>query len=102
MKRSLNADRLSGVLEAGREGEIVLRHEYNDAFFYHGSQGALSAVALRELKMYLNPPELYDLSTDPGRRNLFVTDIVRKLRGMSVLFQEEMLTDARPPGRGKF
>ena len=52
--------------------------------------------------MYLNPSlELYDLSIDPGESKLVHRDIVRKLRGMSVLFQQEMLADARPPGRVK-
>ena len=105
MKKSLNA----GVPfrrswnPGGEWKEIILRHEYNDAFFYHGSQGALSAVRWRNWKMYLNPSlELYDLSIDPGESKLVRNrDIVRKLRGMSVLFQEEMLTDARPPGRVK-
>ena len=71
--------------------------------FYHGSQGALSAVRWRNWKMYLNPSlELYDLSIDPGESKLVRNrDIVRKLRGMSVLFQQEMLADARPPGRVK-
>jgi len=103
MKKSLNADvPLRRTWNPGGEWkEIILRHEYNDAFFYHGSQGALSAVRWRNWKMYLNPSlELYDLSTDPGESKLVRNrDIVRKLRGMSVLFQEEMLADARPPGR---
>ena len=105
MKKSLNA----GVPfrrswnPGGEWKEIIPRHEYNDAFFYHGSQGALSAVRWRNWKMYLNPSlELYDLSIDPGESKLVRNrDIVRKLRGMSVLFQQEMLADARPPGRVK-
>ena len=105
MKKSLNADvpfRRSWN-PGGEWKEIILRHEYNDAFFYHGSQGALSAVRWRNWKMYLNPSlELYDLSIDPGELKLVRNrDVVRKLRGMSVLFQEEMLADARPPGRVK-
>ena len=61
----------------------------------------MSAVRWRNWKMYLNPSlELYDLSTDPGESKIVRNrDIVRKLRGMSVLFQEEMQADARPPGR---
>ena len=79
---------------------LINRHEYNDAFFYHGSQGALSAVRWRNWKLYLNPSlELYDLEKDPGEsgpaRN---RDIIRKLRGMAILFQEEMRLDARPAG----
>ncbi len=103
MKKSLNADvPLRRTWNPGGEWkEIILRHEYNDAFFYHGSQGALSAVRWRNWKMYLNPSlELYDLSKDPGESKIVRDrEVVRKLRGMSILFQEEMLADARPPGR---
>ena len=102
MKKSLNADvPLRRTWNPGGEWkEIILRHEYNDAFFYHGSQGALSAVRWRNWKMYLNPSlELYDLSADPGESKLVRNrDMVRKLRGMAILFQEEMQADARPPG----
>ena len=46
---------------------LIKRWEYNDAFFYHGSQGALAAVRWNNWKLYLNPSlELYDLSKDPG------------------------------------
>ena len=77
MKRSLNADApFRRTWKPGGEWkEIILRHEYNDAFFIMGAS-ALSAVRWRNWKMYLNPSlELYDLSTDPGGRNLFVTGI---------------------------
>lgn len=84
----------------GEWAPLVNRNEYNDAFFYHGSQGALAAVRWRQWKLYLNPNlQLYDLSNDLGEtvpvRN---RDITRKLRGMAILFQEEMQRDARPPG----
>lgn len=85
----------------GEWAEIIKRHEYNDAFFYHGSHGALAAVRWRNWKLRLNPSlELYDLAADPGEtkpaRN---RDISRKLRGMAILFQEEMRLDARRAGR---
>lgn len=80
---------------------IIHRDEYNDAFFYHGSQGALSAVRWQNWKLYLNPSlELYDLATDPAESKMVRRPkIIRKLRGMAILFQQEMLTDARPAGR---
>ncbi len=80
---------------------IIKRAEYNDAFFYHGSQGALAAVRWRQWKLYLNPTlQLYDLSSDPGESKLVGNqEITRKLRGMAVLFQEEMQLDARPAGQ---
>lgn len=84
----------------GEWAPLIHRNEYNDAFFYHGSQGALAAVRWRNWKLYLNPSlELYDLSTDP--RELEVTrnrEVTRKLRGMAIMFQEEMQRDARPAG----
>jgi len=79
---------------------LIHRNEYNDAFFYHGSQGALAAVRWRNWKLYLNPSlQLYDLGKDPGESKLARNrEIIRKLRGMAILFQEEMRLDARPAG----
>lgn len=79
---------------------IVNRNEYNDAFFYHGSQGALAAVRWRNWKLYLNPSlELFDLAEDPGELSPVKNgEVIRKLRGMTVLFQEEMRRDARAAG----
>jgi len=79
---------------------LIHRNEYNDAFFYHGSQGALAAVRWRNWKLYLNPSlQLYDLDKDPGESKLARNrEIIRKLRGMAILFQEEMRLDARPAG----
>ena len=76
------------------------RHEYAEAFFYHGSQGSLAAVRWRNWKLYLNPSlQLYDLVKDPGETQLVRNGaIARKLRGMVILFQHEMRTDARPAG----
>lgn len=84
----------------GEWAPLINRNEYHDAFFYHGSQGALSAVRWRNWKLYLNPSlELYDLAKDPGEQKLVRNgEILRKLRGMAILFQEEMRTDARPAG----
>ena len=80
---------------------LINRNEYNDAFFYHGSQGALAAVRWKNWKLYLNPsPELYDLKEDPGELSLVRNqEVIRKLRGMAILFQAEMQRDARPAGR---
>ena len=103
MKKSLNAAvPLRRRWDPPREwATIIERHEYNDAFFYHGSQGALSAVRWRNWKLYLNPSlELYDLSKDPGELRLVRNrEITRKLRGMAIMFQEEMSLDARPTGQ---
>lgn len=86
---------------AGEWISIVSRVEYNDAFFYHGSQGALAAVRWRNWKLYLNPSlQLYDLAEDPGESKLVRNrDITRSLRGMAIMFQEEMRQDARPAGQ---
>jgi arylsulfatase A-like enzyme/acetyl esterase/lipase len=86
---------------AGEWAPIITRAEYNDAFFYHGSQGALSAVRWRNWKLSLNPSlQLYDLGEDPGESKLVRNqEITRKLRGMAIMFQEEMQLDARPAGR---
>ena len=79
---------------------LIQRHEYAEAFFYHGSQGSLAAVRWRNWKLYLNPSlQLYDLVKDPGETQLVRNGaIARKLRGMVILFQHEMRTDARPAG----
>ncbi len=102
MKKSINA---SVPLRRrwnppGEWAPLINRNEYNDAFFYHGSQGALAAVRWRKWKLYLNPSlQLYDLAKDPGESKLARNrEIRRKLRGMAILFQEEMRLDARPAG----
>ncbi len=84
----------------GEWAQLINRNEYNDAFFYHGSQGALAAVRWKQWKLYLNPSlELYDLAKDPAESELVRNgEITRKLRGMAILFQEEMRLDARPAG----
>jgi arylsulfatase A-like enzyme len=102
MKKSLNA---SVPLRRrwdppGEWKPLIHRNEYNEAFFYHGSQGALAAVRWRNWKLYLNPSlQLYDLGKDPGESKFVRNrEIIRKLRGMAILFQEEMRLDARPAG----
>lgn len=84
----------------GEWAPLISREEYNDAFFYHGSQGALAAVRWQRWKLFLNPVlQLFDLETDPGEfKPVRNGDIIRKLRGMAILFQEEMRLDARPAG----
>jgi arylsulfatase A len=103
MKKSLNASvpfrrRWN---PPGEWAHLIKRNEYNDAFFYHGSHGALAAVRWRNWKLFLNPTlELYDLAQDPGESKLARNrEITRKLRGMAILFQEEMRRDARPAGQ---
>jgi len=79
--------------------DTVSQEEYLEAFFYHGSQGALAAVRWKEWKLYLNPQlTLYNLEKDPGESKRVRSKMVRKLRGMAVLFQEEMSADARSAG----
>ncbi|MCA9079771.1 MAG: sulfatase-like hydrolase/transferase [Planctomycetaceae bacterium] len=102
LKKSLNASvPLRRRWEpSGEWAELINRNDYNEAFFYHGSHGELAAVRWRNWKLFLNPSlELYDLGTDPSEsKPVRNGDIARKLRGMAVLFQEEMRLDARPAG----
>ncbi len=76
------------------------RKEYFNAFFYHGSHGALAAVRHGKYKMYLNPEiTIYDLEADPGETTpVRVKGLVKTMRGMAVMFQEEMSRDARQAG----
>ena len=103
LKKSLNADvPLRRRWDPpGEWAPVIKRWEYNDAFFYHGSQGSLAAVRWKNWKLYLNPSlELYDLANDPGETAVVRDrDVVRKLRGMAVMFQDEMRQDARPAGQ---
>jgi arylsulfatase A-like enzyme len=80
--------------------QIISQEEYHDAFFYHGSQGSLAAVRSGQWKLHLNPAlTLYHLQNDPGEQTPVRNGpILRKLRGMAVLFQNEMRTSRRPAG----
>ena len=87
----------------GEWAPLVRRQEYNDAFFYHGSQGALAAVRWRQWKLVLNPSlVLYNLEKDPGEKTpIRNAELLRKLRGMAILFQDEMRRSSRKAGIGK-
>ena len=99
---SLNADvPLRRRWEQGLEwADWFDRDDYLTAFFYHGSHGALAAVRSDQYKLYLNPQlTIYDLETDPGEsKPIRQPGLVKRLRGMAVLFQEEMSRDARQAG----
>ena len=90
--------------EQGLEWEQYFdREDYINAFFYHGSHGALAAVRSGRYKMHLNPVStIYDLEADPGEsKPVRNREISRKLRGMAVMFQEEMSRDARQAGEAE-
>jgi arylsulfatase A-like enzyme len=100
---SLNADvplRRTWTPSAEWAGEFS-HDEYLNAFFYHGSEGQLAAVRSGRWKLFLTPAlQLFDLEADPGEtRPVKNPRVARKLRGMAVVFQEEMSRDARPAGR---
>ena len=102
---SLNADLpLRRRWEQGLEWEQYFdREDYINAFFYHGSHGALAAVRSGKYKMHLNPVStIYDLEADPGEsKPVRDREVHRKLRGMAVMFQEEMSRDARQAGEAE-
>jgi arylsulfatase A len=85
--------------QPGEWKPLFSREEYLNAFFYHGAEGQLSAVRSGKYKLFLNPGlELYDLEKDPGETKPVRGPAARKLRGMAVMFQEEMNLDARRAG----
>ncbi|MDF1851905.1 MAG: sulfatase [Verrucomicrobiales bacterium] len=83
--------------------EYFTQEDYQNAFFYHGSHGALAAVRSGPYKLFLNPQlVIYDLEKDPGERKpIREKGLVKRLRGMAVMFQEEMSRDARQAGRAQ-
>jgi arylsulfatase A-like enzyme/dienelactone hydrolase len=84
----------------GEWKDLVSEQEYKSAFFYHGSQGALAAVRSGDYKLYLNPKlTLFNLAKDPGEQNPLRDKRIRNLRGMAVMFQNEMREYARPAGK---
>jgi arylsulfatase A len=99
---SLNADLplRRNIQLAGEWAPLMTVNEYNDAFFYHGSHGALAAIRWDKWKMVLNPrKQLFDLEADPGEsKPVGNREINRKLLGMVVTFQEEMSRHARRAG----
>ena len=83
--------------------EYFTQEDYQNAFFYHGSHGALAAVRSGPYKLFLNPQlVIYDLDQDPGEKTpIRKKGLVKRLRGMAVMFQEEMSRDARQAGRAQ-
>jgi len=104
-KLSLNSDvPLQRRWEQGLEWKSYFnRDDYINAFFYHGSHGALAAVRSGKYKAMLNPRiTVYDLEKDPKEsKPIRNRELSRKLRGMAVMFQEEMSRDARKAGEFK-
>ena len=77
---------------AGEWAPLITQTDYLNAFFYHGAEGQLAAVRSGKWKLVLSPAlQLFDLESDPGEQKP-VRDAAttRRLRGMAVLFQEEM------------
>jgi arylsulfatase A len=76
----------------GEWASLVPRADYLNAFFYHGAEGQFAAVRSGKWKLTLSPSlQLFDLEADPGEQKP-VRDAatIRRLRGMAVMFQEEM------------
>ncbi|MBM4024503.1 MAG: sulfatase [Planctomycetes bacterium] len=80
--------------------DLFTQEEYLNAFFYHGSEGQLAAVRAGRWKLALSPAlQLFDLEADPAEsKPVRNPALQRKLRGMAVMFQEEMSRTARPAG----
>ena len=81
---------------------LFSKEEYQNAFFYHGSHGSLAAVRSGKYKLYLNPTlRLFDLENDLGETKQVrgSKDQLKKMRGMAIMFQNEMREYARPAGK---
>jgi len=76
----------------GEWAPLVTQAEYLNAFFYHGAEGQFAAVRSGPWKLTLSPAlQLFNLETDPGEnRPVRNPQMLRKLRGMAVMFQEEL------------
>jgi len=71
---------------------LFSRTDYLDAFFYHGAEGQFAAVRSGKWKLTLSPTlQLFDLEADPSEQKpMRDAAVIRRLRGMAVMFQEEM------------
>lgn len=76
----------------GEWARLITQADYLNAFFYHGAEGQLAAVRSGKWKLVLSPAlQLFDLEADPGEQKPARDPAtLRRLRGMAVLFQEEM------------
>lgn len=76
----------------------ITRGDYLNAFFYHGAEGQLAAVRSGQWKLSLSPAlQLFDLQADPAEQKpVRNPETIRKLRGLAVLFQEEMNAHLQP------
>ena len=101
-KLSLNAEvPLRRHWDPGLEwSEYFNREEYLNTFFYHGAEGAFAAVRSGDFKMTIAPRiTVYNLKEDPSESTpVRGREMLRRMRGMAVLFQEEMSLTSRPPG----
>ncbi len=77
---------------SGEWDALITQEEYSNAYFYHGAEGQLAAVRSGRWKLSLSPMlQLVDLESDPGEtKPVRNPQVMRKLRGMAVMFQEEM------------
>ena len=93
---------LISVASAGCIGKIK---EY-DICVYGGTQGGITAeisLAREGASVVLNPRiTVYDLEKDPKEsKPVRNRELSRKLRGIAVMFQEEMSRDTRKAGESK-